>query len=126
MQYTNKIHGINKIIRQITKCFKMLVNRPFKRINTIILWNIIKPTKSLQFIGMNPSHRCQYFNLLKNRIKALYKSAIQMDRSIRQQNFLKHIDNKNFPNRILNTVTVILYVYRCYTEFTGTLELVSP
>ena len=30
----------------------MVVNRPFNRINTIILWNIIKPTKSLQFIGM--------------------------------------------------------------------------
>ena len=30
----------------------MLVNRPFNRINTIILWNIIKPTKSLQFIWM--------------------------------------------------------------------------
>ena len=52
MQYTNKIHETNKLIRKITKCFKMLVNRPFNRINTIILWNIIKPTKSLQFIGM--------------------------------------------------------------------------
>ena len=52
MQYTNKIHETNKLIMQIRKCFKKFVNRPVNRINTIILWNIIKPTKSLQFIGM--------------------------------------------------------------------------
>ena len=52
MQYTNKIHETNKLIRQVAKCFKMLINWPVNRINTIILWNIIKPTKSLQFIGM--------------------------------------------------------------------------
>ena len=30
----------------------MLLNGPFTRINTILLWNIIKPTNSLQFIRM--------------------------------------------------------------------------
>ena len=49
MQYTNKIHGTNKLIWQITKCFKMLVNLPFNRISTTILWNIIKLTKSRIF-----------------------------------------------------------------------------
>ena len=61
----------------------MLVNRPFNRMNIIILWKNIKLTQSLQFIGMwkqfVAGRHSNFVTIRQFRIKLQFFEMMDMD-----------------------------------------------